>query len=130
MKPVIFYRSIFGGTRKVANRLAELSEAKLLRFADFNREKISDCGTVVVMSGTYGNTLLLVPFLKNHIREMQGHKLVIVSFGAIPEGLKGSENSYRSIPEDIRKNSSYFRVVGKIGTPEVESKLKEIISSL
>lgn len=129
MKPVIIYKSIFGGTKKIAEWLAERSGAKLVKFSDFNKDSINDCGTIIVMSGTYAGKMPLVPFISNHIKEIHGHKLVIISIGSLPEEEKSSKAAYLSIPKEIRESSSYFRVTGKLKDPETEKKLGEIIRS-
>lgn len=134
MKTVIFYKSWLGSTKKYAGWLSESLKSENYGFGEFGTEKLHDADTVVVMSGTYAAQMPLVGFLKKNWNALKGKKIIVVAVGAAPADDEQSKTSYELIPEEIRKEISYYKVPGKLFKVNAENvkagHLKPIIDKI
>lgn len=131
MSVSIYYKSIFGSTKKYAQWLNQAVESELYKFRNINKNVINKSQTIIIMSGTYAGQMPLVNFLKNNWDILRNKTVIVVAVGAAPENDSQSKASYNLIPDEIKSNIKYFKLPGKLLNPNKDcvekDKLQPII---
>jgi len=125
MRINIYYKSIFGSTKKYANWLNQSVESNLHKFRDINKNNIDKSQIVVVMSGTYAGQMPLINFLKNNWDIFKDKIVIVVAVGAIPAEDDQNKASYDLIPDEIKDKIQFFKLPGKLLNPNKDSVKKE-----
>jgi menaquinone-dependent protoporphyrinogen IX oxidase len=114
MKTLVCYKTKAGSTEKYAKWITEATGADLKRFDEIpRRDTFEGYDCVVVSSGTYAGFMPLNRFLKRHWKNLEGKKVVVIAVGAAPADDPWSIRSYNRIPEKIRNNIQYFKLMGE-----------------
>ncbi len=95
MNGIILYGSKYGTTKRYAEWIAEetgfdIAEVKKAKIAD-----VKQYDAVILGGGIYASGIMGLSFLKKHISELQGKKIVVFCDGASPY----EENAFRKIVE-------------------------------
>lgn len=121
MRIIIYYKSVFGSTKRYANWLNQLVESDIYKFRDISKNVISKSQIVVVMSGTYAGQMPLINFLKSNWDILKTKKVIVIAVGAAPKKDKQSKISYDLIPDEIKENIQYFKLPGKLLNPDKDT---------
>ena len=84
MTGVILYRSKYGATRKYAAWISERTGFPCLETAKADIREVAQCDVIVLGGGIYASGIAGLSFLKKHIRELKGKKIVVFCDGASP----------------------------------------------
>jgi len=113
MNTNIYFKSIFGSTKKYANWLQEATSASLFKLNKISTENINTADNIIIMSGTYAGQMPLVKTLENNWNSLKDKNVIVIAIGAAKANDKQSEISYKLIPAEIRKNIKYFKLPGQ-----------------
>jgi len=113
MKIAIIYKSYLGATRQYAEWLEESLEADLFRFEQVGEGTLDNYDRIIVMSGTYAGKMPLTKFLQNNWEIIKHKDIVVIAVGGQEPSQKESNDSYLTIPEEIRNNIKYYKIQGK-----------------
>lgn len=114
MSTNIYYKSIFGSTKKYAHWLQNSVGAKLYKLGEINKQNANNADTIIIMSGTYAGQMPLINTLVKNWPIIKNKKVIVVAVGAAPPDDSQSQRSYELIPENIRKNIKYYKLPGKL----------------
>ena len=127
MKTLITYQTRNGATEKYMNWLAGELNCDICKFEKTSRHfDFSPYDTVVVGSGTYAGFMPLKRYLKRHWEQLKGKKVVAVAVGAAPADDPWSIRSFKKIPEKIRNEITYFKLMGESLGKEAKEKPSDV----
>jgi menaquinone-dependent protoporphyrinogen IX oxidase len=115
MKTLIAYKSKYGTTEKYMKWLADDLGAEMKRFDEVNRAfDFSAYDLIIVSSGTYAGFMPLNRFLKRFWKTLQDKNVLAVAVGAALAEDSWSKRSYNKIPEKIRSQIKYIKILGEM----------------
>lgn len=117
MNTNIYYKSIFGSTKKYANWLQSAIGANLFKLNKIDTKNIDAADNIILMSGTYAGQMPLIKTLVSNWNNLKDKNVIVIAVGAAAASDKQSEISYELIPAEIRKNIKYFRIPGQTLNP-------------
>ena len=77
MKGIILYQSKYGATRKYAEWLSEATGFKCVETRKARIEDVKTFDTVILGGGIYAGGIAGIAFLRKHIKDLQGKKIII-----------------------------------------------------
>jgi len=113
MKTVIVYKSFMGATRQYAEWLKEFIETDIFRYEQVGDGLLRNYDRIIVMSGTYAGKMPLTRFLQDNWEILKNKNIIAIASGGQYPDQKESNESFLTIPEEIRKKIKYFKVIGK-----------------
>jgi len=125
MRINIYYKSIFGSTKKYANWLNQSIESDLHKFRNINKNDIDKSQIIIVLSGTYAGQMPLINFIKNNWDIVKDKTIIAIAVGAIPAEDDKNKASYDLIPDDIKDKIQFFKLPGKLLNPNKDSMKKD-----
>lgn len=84
MKGIILYSSRYGSTRRYAEWLAEETGFDCRETKKAKIDDVREYDTVVLGGNIHASGIAGLPFLKKHIAQLQGKKIVVFCVGASP----------------------------------------------
>lgn len=113
MQTAILYRSIWGTTKQYAEWLHEEIDSSIFKYNKVNRRSLLSYDLVILCTATYASWISLNGFLKKNWDMLKDTKVVLLVVGSVPMDQKSSIKSYNKLPEEIRENIEYFKIIGK-----------------
>ena len=93
MKGIILYTSKYGATKRYADWLAEETGFGCMETGKATIGDVRDCDTIILGGGIYASGIAGLSFLKKHIAQLQGKKVIVFCDGASPY----EEKAFRQI---------------------------------
>ena len=84
MSGIILYQSKYGATKKYAEWLSEETGFKCVETKKAKIEEVKTYDTIVLGGGIYAGGIAGIAFLRKHIKDLQGKKIVVFTDGASP----------------------------------------------
>lgn len=84
MSGIILYQSKYGATKRYADWLSEETGFDCIETQKAKIEDIKQYGTIILGGGIYASGIAGLSFLKKHIKELQGKRIVVFCDGASP----------------------------------------------
>lgn len=84
MKGIILYTSKYGATKRYADWLAEETGFDCVETGKAKIEDVKQYDVVILGGGIYAHGIAGLPFLKKHISQLQGKKVIVFCDGASP----------------------------------------------
>ena len=84
MKGIILYRSKYGATKRYADWLAEETGFDCIETGNAKIEEVMKYDTVVLCGGIYASGIAGLKFLRKHIGQLRGKKVIVFCDGASP----------------------------------------------
>lgn len=101
MKGIILYTSKYGATKRYADWLAEATGFDCIETKKAAIKEVQQYDTIILGGGIYASGIAGLSFLKKHMHELQGKKILIFCDGASPY----EENAFGKIVEFNLKDS-------------------------
>lgn len=102
MTGVILYRSKYGATKKYAQWISEETGFPCRETSKTNIRDILFCDVIVLGGGIYAGGIAGLPFLKKHIQQLRGKKIIVFCDGASPcEAAEFQETLDRNMAGDL-----------------------------
>lgn len=93
MNGIILYQSKYGATKRYADWLSEETGFDCIETKKAKIENIRQYSTIILGGGIYASGIAGLSFLKKHIHELQGKRIVVFCDGASPY----EENAFAQI---------------------------------
>lgn len=84
MSGIILYQSKYGATKRYADWLAEETRFDCMETKKAKIETVKLYDTIILGGGIYASGIAGLSFLKKHIKELQGKRIVVFCDGASP----------------------------------------------
>ena len=84
MKGIILYRSKYGATKRYADWLAEETGFDCIETGNAKIEEVMKYDTVVLCGGIYASGIAGLKFLRKHVGQLRGKKVIVFCDGASP----------------------------------------------
>lgn len=84
MSGVILYQSKYGATKRYADWIAEATGFDCIETKKAKIEDVKQYRTIILGGGIYASGIAGLSFLKKHIKELQGKRIVVFCDGASP----------------------------------------------
>ena len=101
MKGIILYSSKYGATKRYANWLAEETGFDCIQTNKAKVEDVRKYDTILLGGGIYASAIAGLTFLKKHISQLQGKKIIVFCDGASPY----EEKAFRQVVSHNMKDS-------------------------
>ncbi|WP_434309964.1 flavodoxin domain-containing protein [Hominifimenecus sp. rT4P-3] len=83
-KGIILYKSKYGATEKYANWLAEMTGFDCMEEAKVKVDAVAPYEIIIWCGGIYASGIAGLSFLKKHMTELRGRKILVFCVGASP----------------------------------------------
>lgn len=94
MKGIILYKSKYGATRRYAGWLAEETGFDCMETGRAKIENVKQYDTIILGGGIHASGIAGLSFLKKHIGELQGKRIIVFCDGASPYEKKAFQQLY------------------------------------
>ncbi len=84
MSGIILYQSKYGATKRYADWLSEETGFRCIETKQASIEEIKQHSTIILGGGIYASGIAGLSFLRKHIKELQGKRIVVFCDGASP----------------------------------------------
>ncbi len=84
MSGIILYQSKYGATKRYADWLSEETGFRCIETKQASMEEIKQHSTIILGGGIYASGIAGLSFLRKHIKELQGKRIVVFCDGASP----------------------------------------------
>ena len=94
MKGIILYSSKYGATKRYAEWIAEETGFDCVETGKANPDILGQYDAILLGGGIYASGIAGLSFLKKHIRQLQGKKVIVFCDGASPYEEKAFQQVY------------------------------------
>ena len=101
MSGIILYQSKYGATKRYADWISEETGFDCVETKKAKIEAVKQYDTIILGGGIYASGIAGLSFLKKHIKELQGKRIVIFCDGASPY----DENAFEQIVDHNMKDT-------------------------
>ena len=93
MNGIILYQSMYGATKRYANWISEETGFDCVEIKKARIEEIRKYDVIIFGGGLYASGIAGLSFLKKHINQLSGKKIIVFFVGASPY----EENAFKQI---------------------------------
>jgi menaquinone-dependent protoporphyrinogen IX oxidase len=114
-KVLVAYQSKYGSTEQYAEWIQQGTGGDLVNVEDGDTPDLA--GYDILIIGGYVRTgkIVIAPFIKNHWSGMKGKEVILFTTSGTPPRHPKIQSIYeKSLPEEIRKEITYFPLPGRI----------------
>ena len=103
MNGIILYQSKYGATKKYAQWLSEATGFKMVETKKAKIDEVKTFDTVILGGGIYAGGIAGIAFLRKHIKDLQGKKIIVFTDGASPYDEKFFDQlTAQNLKEDLK----------------------------
>ena len=115
IKLLIAYQSKYGSTRQYAEWIQQDTKGDLVNVEDGDTPDLAGYDILIIGGYVRIGNIVIAPFIKNHWGDMKGKKVILFTTSSTPPRHPRIKSIYeKSLPEEIRKEITYFPLPGRI----------------
>ena len=115
IKVLIAYRSKYGSTKQYAEWIQQDTKGDLVNVENGDEPDLARYDILIIGGYVRTGKIVIAPFIKDHWSVMNGKEVILFTTSGTPPRHPKMQGIYeKSLPEEIRKEITYFPLPGRI----------------